>query len=386
MLERAVRGIRSVRLLALLLTAALFAPATAPARAQDDAVPDKVRVGIEDVLKDKASKLADEKNSAGYGYKRGTYSKALHKVDDSTYRVAFFQDTIQPAEADSGRRVLTERFELTLKQDAAGKWSVAKEEKKDEFVGLYQGVYGGKWIYKFDSLSFEKEGLKVSSGPGYAYAFRVEGKNRGFRVFSDDMKFEYVPPPGAANMNYYDARARDRDIPDGAKCTAARTGTAPTQRPPRSPSHRVVLDQHRGSPPPPNADRFRCAQMCTGRIVADTGEASQLFPHPISNSACAAPCGQLLAASSVVGSCRGRLSSRSRGGAILFAHRYETKSGTRLAVTGAVGPAPISSRPSRAHSQPNRRVPTNCRRNDLARRDVPRYGLSPWNTPTTSLD
>jgi Peptidase family M1 domain len=205
MLERAVRGLRSVPLVALLLAAALLALVVAPARADDAAVPDKVRTAIEDVLKDKASKLADEKDGAGYGYKRGTYSKAFHRVDDTTYLVAFFQDTIQPAEVDSGRRLLTERFELTLKQGAAGKWSIAKEEKKDEFVGLYQGVFGGKWIYKFDALSFEKEGLKVTSGPGYAYAYRAEGKNQGFRIFSDDLNFEYEPPPGAANMNYYQA-------------------------------------------------------------------------------------------------------------------------------------------------------------------------------------
>lgn len=217
MSHSADRRFRIVRLVASLAVCGLLAVTAAP-RAADDAVPEKTRTAIEDLLKDKASKLADEKDAAGYGFKRGTYSKVFHKVDDATYRVAFFQDTILPAEADSSRRLLTERFELTLKQDG-GKWSVVKEEKKDEFVGLYQGVFGGKWVYKFDSLSFEKEGLKVTSGPGYAYAFRTEGKSHGFRLFSDDLKFEYAPPPGAANMNYYQALDTKlaREYPDDWK-------------------------------------------------------------------------------------------------------------------------------------------------------------------------
>jgi hypothetical protein len=157
------------------------------------------------VLKDKGRKLADEKNKEGYGYKRGTYSKSFRKADDSTYLVAYLQDTVERPAPDSSDQVRTERLELTVKKDASGTWSIAKEEKKDEFVGLYAGYFGGKWIYKFDSLSFEKEGLKVTAGPGYAYAFRYQGRFQGFRVFADDLKFQYTPPPDAGNMNYYQA-------------------------------------------------------------------------------------------------------------------------------------------------------------------------------------
>jgi len=88
-----------------------------PLRADED-VPDNVRVQLEDVLRQRVSKLREEKNEAGIPFRRGTYSKSFKRVDDATFHVTFHQDT-----ASKGR-LKTERYLLTLKKDTAGKWSV----------------------------------------------------------------------------------------------------------------------------------------------------------------------------------------------------------------------------------------------------------------------
>ena len=151
MIKRVVRAV---------VVAAMSLSTVGPcAVAGDDPVPPMVRQSIESVLKDKGRKLADERDKDGFGYKRGTYSKTFQRVDDSTYTVGYIQDTLEPASGNETTQLRTERFELTLKRDLAGKWSIAKQEKKDDVVELYRGYFGVPWVYRFDSLSFEQEGL-----------------------------------------------------------------------------------------------------------------------------------------------------------------------------------------------------------------------------------
>jgi hypothetical protein len=208
MIKRVVRAV---------VVAAMSLSTVGPcAVAGDNPVPPMVRQSIESVLKDKGRKLADERDKDGFGYKRGTYSKTFQRVDDSTYTVGYIQDTLEPASGNETTQLRTERFELTLKRDLAGKWSIAKQEKKDDVVELYRGYFGVPWVYRFDSLSFEKEGLKVSATNGYAYASRLLDKTGGFHVFADDLKFDFEPPAGASQADYY--RVLDvklaRDHPD----------------------------------------------------------------------------------------------------------------------------------------------------------------------------
>ncbi len=196
---------RVVRSVALAAAVALFSPVAPYAHAGDAAVPPMIREGIEVLLKEKSRKLGDERNKEGFGYKRGTYSKTFRKVDDTTFMVAYIQDTLEPAPGNAGDQLHTERFELTLKKDQAGKWVIAKEEKKDDAVELYRSYFGAPWLYRFESLSFEKEGLKVSATDGYAYASRLRDKTSGFDVFADDLEFEFAPPTGASQADYYRA-------------------------------------------------------------------------------------------------------------------------------------------------------------------------------------
>lgn len=195
------------RLVAAAALVSLTAAGSTLVRAADDDVPQNVRDAIETVLKDKVKSLSEEKDSSGVGYKRGTYSKIFHRIDDSTYAVAFTQDTIEPAPDNASAELKTERFEFTIKKDASGAWKIAKQDLKDSFIGLYEPYVSRAQIYKFDTLSFDKEGLKVSASHGYAFAEKLLDKTVAWRVFADDLKFDYLPPADATNMNYYQALA-----------------------------------------------------------------------------------------------------------------------------------------------------------------------------------
>src|SRR5215813_10307967 len=106
---------RSVRFIPLIL-AALFVssrvpslraanpPATASGNAPAAAaspdtyadvleVPLEVRSALEEVLQAKVKALLAEKDKDGQPYRRGSFSKIFHRVDDSTYQAAFHRDT-----------------------------------------------------------------------------------------------------------------------------------------------------------------------------------------------------------------------------------------------------------------------------------------------------
>ena len=166
------------------------------------------RESIELLLKQRASDLSAQKGKDGVSYKRGTYSKSFKQVDATTYAVAFHEDTIlEKAEPDTDE-LKTERYELTVKKDAQGKWSIAKSDLKDTYTGLYRGDFGGDWVYSFDKLAFEREGLKVSAGKGFAYAYRRLGHTRGYTVFADDLRFDYTPPSDTPDTSHYSALMR----------------------------------------------------------------------------------------------------------------------------------------------------------------------------------
>jgi len=185
---------------------AVLAIAVAPrVHAAEDSVPYLDREAIEVLLKAKVSELANAKDKDGIGYKRGTYSKSFKKVDASTYLVSFHEATIEENTQESTDQIRTERYELTVSRGSDKKWTITKQELKDTFIGLYRGDFGGEWIYKFDALKFEKEGLKVSATNGWVIGFRRLAEPTGFTVFADDLKFDYNPPADTADTSHYSA-------------------------------------------------------------------------------------------------------------------------------------------------------------------------------------
>jgi len=198
-----VRRTSTARIAALVLVGLCSMAAASRVRAAEAAVPYMDREAIENILKRKVADLANEKDKDGIPNKRGTYSKSFKKIDATSYSIAFHQDAIEPEGPDGTQQLKTQRFDLTVKQDLTGRWSLAKEELKDTYVGLHRGYSGGEWIYTFAKLQFEKEGLKVSATNGWAYGSRRQGHISGFAVFADDLRFEYAPPADTAETSHY---------------------------------------------------------------------------------------------------------------------------------------------------------------------------------------
>jgi len=192
------RALLALSLFALLAT-------IVPARAADDTVPQADRESIEAIIKKRIADLANEKDKDGIGIKRGTFSKSFKKLSATSYVVAFHQDTIEAKVQPDTDQLKTERHALSFGKGADGKWTMTKDELKDTYVGLYRGDFGGEQIYRFDALNFEKEGLKVHAGPGWAYGYSRFGNTTGWVAFADDLKFDYAPPADTAETSHYSA-------------------------------------------------------------------------------------------------------------------------------------------------------------------------------------
>jgi hypothetical protein len=191
-----------------LLALSLFAlvAVIVPVRAADEAVvPQADREAIEAIIKKRIADLANERDKDGIGIKRGTFSKSFKKLSATSYVVAFHQDTIEAKTQPDTDQLKTERHALTFGKGADGKWTMTKDELKDTYVGLYRGTFGGDLIYRFDALNFEKEGLKVHAGPGWAYGNARLGRMVGWVAFADDLKFDYAPPADTAETSHYSA-------------------------------------------------------------------------------------------------------------------------------------------------------------------------------------
>src|SRR5262245_39439284 len=194
-----------VRRAVLTLSLFVLLASVSPARASDEPIPQADREAVDAIVQKKIADLAGEKDKEGIGTKRGTFSKSFKKLSPNSYLVTFHVDTIEPKALPDTDQLKTERHALTFNKGADGRWAMAKDELKDTYVGLYRGTFGGDLIYRFDALNFEKEGLKVHSGPGWAYGNARLGKMAGWVAFADDLKFDYAPPADTAETSHYSA-------------------------------------------------------------------------------------------------------------------------------------------------------------------------------------
>jgi hypothetical protein len=186
-----VTSIRGV--VAVLMVAALAASVTV--RAAADAPP-AVKQGIEAVLQKRAEDLSKEKNEQGKAFRRGRWSSEFSKVDDATWLATFYRDT-----ADKGA-MKTERMRLTMRKEASG-WTVAEEKVEDTYAKVWRVWPDDFEVYTFDRLTFDREGLKVSSGPGALATYRVNAKTVGFVAVGENLAQEYVVPP---DLDFFQAK------------------------------------------------------------------------------------------------------------------------------------------------------------------------------------
>ena len=148
-----------------LLAAAGFATAAEPpagaSGSDDSGLSINLRRALEAPLRKEVSKLLAEKDADGHRFRRGTFSRNFKKVDDSTYEVTFHQDTAM------GGSMTTERYLITLKsEDGGDNWSIASKELQDSFGELIRAMPYDETFHRFDSFSFEKEGLKITATNG----------------------------------------------------------------------------------------------------------------------------------------------------------------------------------------------------------------------------
>ena len=164
-------------------------PAAADA-AVDQAVPEAVRTGIEAALREKVRALVDARNEEGNPYQRGSFSKHFRKIDDTTYTASFSRDTAKKDDS-----LLTERFVLTLKKDAAAdKWKVTNEELKDTYTGLFRGPVTDGEVYKFDGFAFSREGMSIKGGKGFLQKRLLQGKPVAIVVVPEGLSYDYAAP------------------------------------------------------------------------------------------------------------------------------------------------------------------------------------------------
>ena len=156
-----------VSALTFVLVALLAVPGISATTSQEgqeaEEISEELRSAILDPVKERLLGIRDEKNAAGVKNKRGTYSTAVKKIDDETYRASMHVDTAE------GNTLITKRYQMVIKKDPdeSDKWVVAEEVLKDTFAGLHRSEMGFN-CYPFESFSFDREGLEIYAGDAEA--------------------------------------------------------------------------------------------------------------------------------------------------------------------------------------------------------------------------
>ncbi len=169
------------------LLATVAAVAAPPAGGGD--ISPSLRQALAEPVREKAKALGEEKNEQGVKNKRGSFSsRGFRKVDDSTYTVTFIKRT-----AEDTRQVV-ERHTLTLKPDPAkaNKWVIAEETLEDTYDGLRRQL--GMRCRPYDSFSFDRYGMKMSTGPGGVCESFYENEVEGLIVIGQAMSHDYTAP------------------------------------------------------------------------------------------------------------------------------------------------------------------------------------------------
>ncbi|NIM01788.1 MAG: hypothetical protein GTN89_13380 [Acidobacteria bacterium] len=132
-----------------------------------------------------------EKNSDGVKIQQGRFSRVPVRIDDATYRIAVHINTAHATEQE------TERLTLTLKKQDGG-WQVDGAESVEKINMLVRS--DASKCYKFDRMTFDREGLRMSASNGDVCETYVEGQVAGFAVQSADLSYSYEPPDHATRF------------------------------------------------------------------------------------------------------------------------------------------------------------------------------------------
>lgn len=183
-------GVAGVRALVLTLTLALSGLGPAPALAGDgETIPSGTQALLQlAVGKWIESKAEGTENQFGKKTVRGYSSRDFDKAGDNAYQVTAHLER-------AGHDVkTTERYLLTL--TPSGKdWTVSNAELKDTFQGLFRATAGR--CFDYASMSLDREGLEVSSGPGQLCATYYQGRVVNLVASGQNMKYSFEVPDHA---------------------------------------------------------------------------------------------------------------------------------------------------------------------------------------------
>src|SRR5262249_10797202 len=73
-------------------------------------------------------------------------------------------------------------------------WAVTGEKVLDSLRVLTRPVPGTETFYRFDRLTFRREGLSVTATHGSLFTEMRAGRVEGFTVAAADLAYDYVPP------------------------------------------------------------------------------------------------------------------------------------------------------------------------------------------------
>ncbi|MDH3785281.1 MAG: hypothetical protein OEV00_08140, partial [Acidobacteriota bacterium] len=172
---------------ALLATVMLLpAPARAAGESGDSEIPGPLKTAITYKLQDRIKEAVGQKNAQGKRFKRGAYSSRFEKVDDTTYAATVQIDTAFETSMQ------TERIRMILDVEGSAKVSVREELIEDTYTALYRSR--GYSCYPFSSFAFDREGMKMSSGPGHVCEFYFNEEVNQVGIASDSLMYEYTLP------------------------------------------------------------------------------------------------------------------------------------------------------------------------------------------------
>ena len=197
-MKKSTRIIGMVFLLASLLVSAvpILAESDDDALAPFETVDEDLRNLLNVPMQKRVEAILNEKNGEGFQHRRGRFSEKFRKLDDTTYQTIFIERT-------AGRTILkVDRFLLTLKNTEGRKWEIAKEELLQSYDGMRRS-WDIPTFRSFESLSFEREGMKVTGGPGQLYLSVYEGNIRKITATADNMAWEYRIPERVSRGGYY---------------------------------------------------------------------------------------------------------------------------------------------------------------------------------------
>ncbi len=193
-----VTRLRNVSLI-LVLTAIALAAAEPP-------LPEVLQSQLEEVVQAKARALLQLKDADGVSNQRGIWSRKFRKTADGGYDVTFTKQTAYP------EKLASERYRVTLKNDAAGKWAVADEKLEDTFEEVYRDVPGDEQFFRFEKFTFQEEGFKVTATNGTMVRDTWAGRG-SIGLAADSLAYTYEPPVKATGMYAPVFRGYRKDYP-----------------------------------------------------------------------------------------------------------------------------------------------------------------------------